>query len=269
VSALTRLPSNVSWVRSDGRPFTISAIDLGSQNQVLYPPRLDDDGADVVGLRMDTPVATQLPPSDGCNGTNNTVVIGSPDANAPEWLVNSSRVCDSDLYLYCFETDRTSIVSPPLRDSGQLYAFVTNSEYALGNGIGELDTDCQMAATAGGLGMRTFRAFVAPTGMAAQSRFLGSAKSWSRLDGVVVANRDLSELIAPISFDETGALFHVDVAFGANSPTTPGADTINCANWGGSTATTVGQSTRSSAKAFSGASTASCASAHLYSLETP
>jgi len=266
-NAALRLPSTGGWVRSDGQPFTTSVIALGSQNQVLYPPRLDDDGADVVGLRLETAVATQLPPS-GCNGT--TVVIGSPDAGAPEWLDTSSRVCSSDLFLYCFETDRTSsFVPPPLLDPGQLYAFVTNADHALGNGIGELDTDCQMAANGAGLGMRTFRAFVAPTGAAARSRFQGSAKSWSRLDGVVVANRDLSELIAPISTDETGAIIDVDVAFGANSPTTPGTDMTNCMNWSSTAVgTTVGQSTRSSSQAFSGSPVA-CTSAHLYCLEMP
>jgi len=268
-NAAARLPSNVSWVRSDGRPFTTSAIALGSQGQAFYPPRLDDGGADVVGLRMETAVMTQLPPSDGCNGFDNTVVIGSPDAESPEWLDSSGRVCDSDLYLYCFETDRTSMILPPPLDPQQLYAFVTSTEYALGNGIGELDTACQTAATAAGLGTRTFLAFVAPTGAAASSRFQGSAKSWSRLDGVIVADRDLSELAAPISIDENVAHLHVDVAFGASSPTAPGTDLTNCMNWGSTTAgISVGQSTRSSAQAFFG-SPAACTPAHLYCLEVP
>ncbi|HEV7557569.1 MAG TPA: hypothetical protein VGO00_19025 [Kofleriaceae bacterium] len=270
-SAATRLPGSVGWARADGRAFTTSAIALGSQNQVLYPPRLDDDGVDIVGLRLETPVVTELPLSDGCMGTNTTVVIGSADATAPEWLDNGGRVCDSDLFLYCFETDRTSsFIPPPVLDPDQLYAFVTNTDYALGNGIGELDTDCQTAAIGAGLGTRTFRAFVAPTGAAAQSRFQGSAKSWSRLDGVVVADRDLTELIAPISTDETGTQLNADVAFGANSPTTPGTDATNCTSWGGPTTveTSLGHNTRSSAQAFSGSSSA-CTSAHLYCLETP
>ena len=268
--AETRLPSNVGWMRTDGRPFTTSAIALGSQGQVLYPPRLDDDGADVVGLRLETDVVTQLPPTDGCGGTDTTVMIGSPDAGPPEWLVSTSRVCDFDLYLYCFETDRTpSIVPTPVLDPSQLYAFVTNADYALDHGIVELDADCEAAATTAGLGTRTFRAFVTPTGAAARSRFQPSAKSWSRLDGVVVANQDLSELIAPISTDETGTLLHVDVAFGASSPATAGTDLTTCMNWGStSVETSIGLSTRSSAQAFSGSSMA-CTSAHLYCLEMP
>jgi hypothetical protein len=264
-----RLPTTGSWARSDGRLFTTSANNLGSQNEIFYPSRLDDDGADVVGLRMETAVATQLPALDGCTGGNNNILIGSPDGDSVSWHgINVTRTCESALYVYCFETDRIASAPPPVLDPGLLWAFVTNAQYALGNGIDELDTDCRNAAMAAGL-TRNFRAFVAPTGASANSRFKGSTKPWTRLDGVIVANKDLMELIAPIAIDETMMRSHVDVAFGANSPSTPGADPTNCANWGaGGTGTSGGLSTRSSSQAFSG-NPITCSSAHLYCLEIP
>jgi hypothetical protein len=263
-----RLPTIGSWARPDGRVFTTSVNNLGAQNEIFYPSRLDDDRADVVGLRMETAVATRLPASDGCTGGNNNVVIGSADGDTVSWRgITETRTCQTDLYVYCFETDRTASALPPVLDPGLLYAFVTNGVYAINHGIDELDADCRNAATAAGL-TRNFRAFVAPTGASANSRFKGSTKPWTRLDGVIVAQPDLMELVAPIAIDETMARSHGNVAFGANSPSTPGSDATNCMSWGSGMGTSAGLSTRSSDKAFSG-SAITCSSAQLYCLEIP
>jgi len=269
-SAATRLPANVSWARVDGKPFTSSIAALQTEFQVLYPARIDDDGADVPGARNNTAVVTQLPPSDGCTGSHNTVVVGRADGDTPDWYDETAGLtCETALYLYCFETDRRVSTPPPVLDPGVLYAFVTSGANSLAGGIGALDNACQAAADGASLG-RTFRAFVAPSGASASSRFTPSPKPWSRLDGVIVANPDLSGFLAPLSMDEMGMHLHVDVAFGANSPTTPGSDANNCANWTGSGSIAVGKSTRSSAQAFSSpTSTSACTSAFLYCLEVP
>jgi len=265
-----RLPAIGGWARPDGKPFTTSTMDLLTLGRVFYPPRLDDDHADVVSLRMETAMAPQLNASDGCAHSDTLLHVGAADGAAPSWLDDTNAaVCDSDLYLYCFETDRAVTPTPPVLDPSRLYAFVTNTSYSLQDGVGALDMHCRDAATAAGLGMRTFQAFVAPTGQTAASRFKGSTKTWSRLDGVVVANPDLRELLAPISIDETRGNLQASVAFGANSPTDIGVDATNCLDWGaGNVGMSAGRSTRSNAQAFSG-SAITCTSAHLYCLEMP
>jgi hypothetical protein len=269
-SASARLPASVGWSRVDGQPFTTSANALGSQAQVFYPPRIDDDRADVPGQRMDTAVVTQLPLADGCStGISNTVVAGRADGDDPDWYsAVPGRTCDGPLYLYCFETDRRVSEAPPVLDPTQLYAFVTAQTYSLRAGIGQLDMDCQSAADGVMLG-RKFAAFVAPSGMAASSRFVSTTRSWSRLDGVIVARPDLSAFFAPLSITEENLHIHIDVAFGASSPSDPGNDANNCMNWGSASAGIIaGRSTRSDGKAFSG-SQITCTSAHLYCLEIP
>jgi hypothetical protein len=268
-SAAARLPSNIGWVRPDGKPFASSVQAVLSQNTVYYPPRLDDTGADVVGARVDTPVATQLPMADGCTGTAN-VVVGSPDGDALSWLGNTDqRACSTSFYLYCFETDRAVAIVPPTRNPSLAWAFVTAGMYAIQNGVGELDTDCQKAANAAGLGPRTFHAFVAPTGASASSRFTPSTRAWARLDGVVIAEPGLTAFTAPLAVDELEDHINLPVGFGANSPTSDGGDTANCQNWsGGGDNPATGVSTRSNATAFVG-SPGTCAATYLYCLETP
>jgi len=268
-SAAARLPSSVSWARIDGRPFTTSLIALQAQGQVFYPPRLDDDRQDVPAQRMDTFVVTGLPMADGCMGGDNTVVSGSADGDDPDWYFSQSGLtCASELYVYCFETDRTVSVPTPTRDPSKLYAFVTGAFYTIQGGVDQLDADCQASADGASLGRR-FHALVAPTGATPRSRFMGSMKPWSRLDGVIVANPDLADFIAPLSVNEYGLHTHVDVAFGANSTMGQGVDATNCLNWASSVGgTSAGRSTRSSSKAFSGFGI-TCASAHLYCLEIP
>src|SRR5262249_48020214 len=153
--AAARLPTTGGWARPDGLPFTSSANALNTVAEAWYPPRLDDDGADVTEARLATPVMTQLVPSDKCL-SDGSGALGRGGGDAPPLLDDGAGECLISNFLYCFETDRTpSTVLAPQLGADQLYAFVTNNAYAVVDGIDALDNDCQMAADAAQI-KRTF-----------------------------------------------------------------------------------------------------------------
>ena len=195
-----RTTGSPGWVRPDHKPFTRSLTDLLA-GTIYFPPRIDDNGADVVAVNLQTAVATELPdPMMGCDSGGAAVVrIGFATGDEPTWRSFDIRSCGSDLWLYCFEVDLSTAVDPPVFDSGLSLGFVTASMYPIAAGISALDDDCQAEGDAAGYSSRQFRAVVATSTANARSRFAGATKPWTRFDGVVFAPMSLGKFDAPLS----------------------------------------------------------------------
>jgi hypothetical protein len=256
------------WARSDGRPFTTSLDDL-KMGHVYYPLRLDDNRADVVAVNLQTAVVTELPGA-GCDAAGiQTVRIGLAPGNEPAWRSFDTRNCDVDLWLYCFEVDRSIAVAPPVLDPGLAIGFETGLEHAIDAGLAALDSACQSEADAANLSPRTFLALVATSTGTARSRFSTATRPWTRLDGVVFAPASLGKFDAPLSIvpGSPPAHFPSTVAVGAPDLLTQALNN-NCNDWKPSTlAATSGFSGMSDGLAFNLGGTDCSTTARLYCLE--
>jgi hypothetical protein len=270
--AASRIAPVPGWGRPDGKPFATSLGDV-MNDHIYYPPRIDDSFADAPLVHLQTPVATGLPvpPNASCDTIGNVIMFGAPDGDMTSWR-NTGDVypCTDAFYLYCFETDRTTPVAAPQLDPSLLYAFVTSSSYDLSIGLGGLDLACQNEGS--GLGSRVFQAFVATTLGSARDRFQPSTKSWSRLDGVVIASPSLERFEAPLSTTAAGASLAVRPAIGAPNANSVAKNT-NCSDWTQDAAgmnVLLGDSTRSDSQAFAGTLGDTCNNPqYLYCLESP
>jgi len=268
-----RTTGTPGWVRPDHKPFTRSLADLLA-GTIYFPPRIDDNGADVVSVNLQTTVATELPdPMVGCDVGGGIVRIGFPTGDEPTWRSFDVRSCGSDVWLYCFEVDLATAVDPPVFDSSLSIGFVTESMYPIAAGIPALDGDCQAEGDAAGYASRRFLALVATSTANARSRFADATKPWTRFDGVVFASMSLGKFDAPLSFTpptpstmpshlvSLAAVGANDIAATANS---------NCMDWGSQAlSASAGDTTLSDNLGFQRSSIDCNASGHLYCLEAP
>ena len=86
MDAAMRLAAQVSadagWARPDGQTFVRSLDDLMA-GTTYYPPRIDDNGADVINLHGAPRVLTALPaPPNDCVDAS-SVTTGAPDGEPP------------------------------------------------------------------------------------------------------------------------------------------------------------------------------------------
>jgi len=259
------------WVRSDGRPFARSLATLMA-GEVFYPLRLDDNKADVTTVNLQTAVVTELPdPTAGCDSGGAVAVrIGLAPGDEPSWRSFDIRNCNTDVWLYCFEVDRSMAVAAPMLDPGLPIGFETTNGHAIDGGMLAVDQACQDEADAAGLSPRMFRALVAPSGGTARSRFPGATKPWTRLDGVVFAPASLGKFDAPLSITPGNPPLHLpsEVAFGAADLTTNARD--NCNGWTSSTIpASSGFSAMSDDLGFDFGASDCSTLARLYCLEVP
>jgi hypothetical protein len=259
------------WVRPDGKPFARSLAKL-TAGEIFYPLRLDDNKADVVNVNLQTAVVTELPdPTAGCDSGGAVAVrIGLAPGDEPSWRSFDIRNCNTDVWLYCFEVDRSIAVAAPVPDPTLPIGFETANGHAIDGGLMALDQACQDEADAANLAPRKFRALVAQSTANARSRFSGATKPWTRLDGVEFAPASLGKFGAPLSIVPGNPPRHVPstVAFGAADPTTNVLQ--NCNDWTGATIpASSGFSAMSDSLGFDfGASDCSSAT-RLYCLEVP
>lgn len=253
------------WVRTDGRPFARTPNEIAA-GKIFYPPRLDENGTDLVNLGLNSRVATGTDSdlsqaADNCvNFTGPGMIrVGAFDAVWPFWTAMESLDCTEVTHLYCFGVDRAFDL-PTVAPAGKL-AFVTTMAYSP-TSLADADGVC---TTEGGGGL--YRALIAPTDATARSR-VTSTGPYYRPDGMIVSV-DLTTFIAPISQTRAGVYQQKSVWFGAPDSTTNGNQSLNCGNWtGAGTSPHLGDSSRTDDSMFSTGGMNSCGSAHrVYCIE--
>jgi hypothetical protein len=282
-SAFSRLDGARGWIRTDGRPVADTVQEM-IQARVLYPPRIDEFGKDVVGDGfVATGTGSDGQPEPGQTGND----WGPAPASAPwlchggdaaagskGWFSNGHKGCELTFRLYCFETSRRSVIALPA-PTGKRIAFVSNAAVNLVNGIADADRACSIQATAAGL-PGSFKGLLATSGAGAASRFNLTGAPWFRPDGVqiVTTPRDIASvnILAPISVTADG-LQRMDnhaVWTGAIAPESIGSAT--CKDWtsrlAGESALT-GTANRSDIDWFNDSFPTPCSAsyAHVYCLQ--
>ena len=245
VAAISRLINYRGWMRPDGLLVFNQASDIAA-GKVLYPPRLNEFGADVApsdavtGTKEDGTKAI-----NNCNDysqTNATVATGSPSAGRGDWTNAGSASCANDTFrLYCFEVDFN--LAPPLPSGFGRIAFLTKVDYnstcSVQTGLACGDSACIAEASAANLpNPGTYKALLASPSVAAASRFTMSvgALPWRRLDGVYVfaqaTDLALGKLTAPIDVSADGAYWGSTVVWsGSPNTNTVGMADGTCNDW--------------------------------------
>ena len=191
--ARDRLMAARGWVRTDGKPFGDRIEDILT-GAVYYPPALDELGNSVDSIDA---VAT----GTRSDGTDDEDCVGYTSSNASDyidigiaidgrfvWEADMTASCASQYRLYCFETDKTAPLVPPVVAGRR--AFVSTQSFTPGGGLAAADALCASDATLGGLS-GTFLALLGTSTASASSRFSLSGTPWYRLDGAQIATTPL------------------------------------------------------------------------------
>lgn len=249
--ARDRLGAASGWQRLDGLPFIASRETMvgSSTAHVLYPPRLDEHGADV------------LPPNDGSDPTGGTTYFatgiglsGEPGENCNDWSSASGSfaagaahsagvnwtsdigaACGISARLLCLGSDFATPFLPLTPPTGATRAvFATSVPIGMsGQGRSVLDARCQEQAEAAGL-TGTYLALLAAPGASALSRFSATGGPWVRMDGVTVVRDPSSFLTTGVpdsalgTFTRDGGATRNGFATGAPNLTTAGTDETTC-----------------------------------------
>ncbi|MCA9533937.1 MAG: hypothetical protein KC593_09665 [Myxococcales bacterium] len=251
--ARDRLGDASGWQRLDGLPFVLSRDTLlGSSAHLYYPPRLDENGVDVVltDTAMDTQAqATYFATGTGPSGTvgNNcndwtsgvsSYTGGLADATGSSWSSTLGGACSIEARLLCLGVDFATPIRAPRPPTGSERAVFAASGVGLTGptGVAALDALCQsQASTAGFTG--TYRALVAVPGASALSRFTAEGGPWLRTDGAVAVSDPSTFLTngvpdtALATFRADGTPVFTSVATGAATLLTPGSDATTCAGY--------------------------------------
>lgn len=252
--ARDRLGEASGWQRLDGLPFIASRESMlgNATARVLYPPRLDEQGVDVLPP-ADAPspssrplyfaTGIQLTGQAGGNCADWTTtaasfVGGTADSANVNWTGSQGGACTISTRLLCLGNDFATPITPPAAPTGATRAVFTTSvpEPLRGAGLAALDGHCQSEANTVGL-TGTYLALLATPGASALSRFTDVGGPWVRMDGVVVIRDPASFLDsgAPDSglgtYRSNGATTQGGYATGAPSLTAPGTNETTCAGY--------------------------------------
>lgn len=251
VDAISRLAGGRGWVRMDGRPFADTPADIAA-GRILYPPRLDELGAEVVPSpsaisamtgTLDNGMRDATSTCSDWTATSGFVRTGLTEGGTLWWSSGGSGGCADAKRLYCFGIDRTNAIAT-LAITGRL-AFLSSSYFDPGSGLAAADAICATDAAARALA-GTYKALLATDGASAASRFATTGATWVRTDGVqlVAAAADLpvEPMMAPLDVGPGGARPSPgQVWIGAADFGTPGTAATTCNGWstssGGSTGT--------------------------------
>jgi hypothetical protein len=204
--AKDRLGTGSGWVRTDGKPFARSRIDLLA-GHILYPLRLDERGRDIVDAQERAGVFTATAP-DGtgtfgdCQGWTNgscgsdcvfPADSGSPGGGTVRWTQGlTGGSCASAFHLYCLGTG-ASVPPPALPAPTAQQAKLWLSSVPYQPGMGNVDDLCRNDARAFGFDEPSAHAIHAGPGSSPAIWLLVSPGNlpptyFVRPDGVVVAD---------------------------------------------------------------------------------
>ena len=237
-NARDRVAAASGWVRVDGKPFIDRIEDALLLDEVYYPLRIDENGADLLEgaplsihwVATGSNEAGMLDVENNCKGFTGTgaIRLGYPDAAGNTWMAGTLLNCTQAtmVHLYCLGVDREARIAAPKATGPRI--FVTATELTGDATLAGLDMRCTDDATRAGL----TGDFHAVTASAASSAFVhagGTGKTWVRIDGVEVTS-DLVSFQAPISVRADGKYrASGKVWTGAMDPATLGTST--CLDW--------------------------------------
>lgn len=256
VDAKDRLASARGWVRVDGRPVVDTVADLVS-GKMYYPIRISETGQDIDALGLDYVITATRetgvydPNGSACGdwtSATGSAVGGRARGATRNFTYGFSSTCTGSYRLYCFGVDRSVAVSAPALGARRR-AFLAPS-WIPGGGLASADVQCQGEADSAGLG-GAWAALLATTTATAASRFDLTGPTWTRLDGVAVAETPsafaIGQLQAPINLTADRRYVETIVWTGSPSPNLKGSAT--CVGWTSNQASDVGDHGYSSSSA--------------------
>lgn len=220
------LPDGGPWVRTDGKPFARSLVDLANSSRLLYPATRGESGQVVTGWIWDATresgvlLKSGITPIDCLEWTSANVGDfggeGVTGNGTGWWSYFNTTNCSDVSHLLCFEPGTGGALAP-FEQPGAL-AFVTSFDN-VGNlhdwpqsggasGLAAGDAICANLATAAGLPFPgLFRAWLSTAAVAAKDR-LTIDGPWKRRDGVEIAatKAQLTSALTPGDYALTAPL---------------------------------------------------------------
>lgn len=248
-SAKARLGTARGWLRLDGKPFVDSVADLAA-GKTLYPPRIDELGADhspfvsvtrvLTGTFSDGTYSDVLGNCSDYQSASGVTACGYAATGTIQWTEDGHSIgcdCTQSMHLYCFGIDHDKAVAAEFSPTAPI-AFVSSAYWTPGAGIADADAVCQDAATAASL-PGTYKALLPTTTASAASRFSSTGEAWRRVDGVQLAVSRAEfmagHLLAPLDATANGGQTDADVWTGVTGagavPNSLGTTGKTCQDW--------------------------------------
>ena len=192
VSMLALIENERGWVLVDGSPVAARPSDFFT-SAIIGPIARDEYGRDVRPTlpRFWTGTEADGRSSAACRDWTSAsaaemAFVGAPQVGG-QYAINAALVsCDSPSRLLCLELGRTRQVS--IAQSSGRFAFVSERSWQPNaNGIDSADAACNTEAMMASL-PGTYKALLAPTGIAPASRFDVTGPPWIRIDGALLAD---------------------------------------------------------------------------------
>jgi len=260
-NASSRLGTARGFLRVDGQPFSDTLQATAGQDlvegRVFYPVALDPFGVALPKADFawtGTAATGDLGAGTACANwasamAADTAITGAPLAGSVAWTSRAPApdTCDKQGHLICFRKDKNVAVTPVARPMPSRIAFVTSAPFTMGaGGIMDADALCTTEKTAASL-TGTFKAYLATSAAAAQSRFslLAVKGGWYRVDGTPIftdpavlqnfTGRPITGLTqhADGTYVTDDPAAHVDVWTGMNTaPNAPSTSpAFSCTDW--------------------------------------
>jgi len=289
-SAPTRFVNVRGWIRVDGKPFGDVTTDFGGKGDgsytgypknLYYPPRLDENGNDLVA-DADTKVAAgQLDTGEtnsNCTDWTSTAGIayaGNLTEGVGRWAGDFDSVsCSASARIYCFENVYNASVTVPAPTFHM--AFITVGTYTPSTLLAA-DTLCQNEAKAASVSTwNLFKALVSTSSQSAFARLgtLGPGP-FQRPDGVEIAATaaDLGPGMVTAPIDVTITKAYVEGAgVWTGGGATPNAVAMTaqdaCGNWAATSGNGVSGSASTTKPKFYNSNTSACTMAQrLYCVQ--
>ena len=272
------------WQRPDGRPFSDSLDDLTSQGKIFFPPRLDENGSDVVGGEPNlVPVATGTQ-AVGTSSMSTAMDWTSSTASYSPGHSAGTTGCWTDCqvgepvsgaaHLYCLGVDFANALLPSTAVGR--HAFVSKTPFSPPTPLSDADMICNEEAKGAGLS-GDYLALLSTTSQAAAERFDLKGPTWVRLDGIPWLDRAdaLAEgqIVTTLNVDSTK--LYQDSWFVWSGSGNPGTRTVtpsdqSCNDWtSGASKGQVGRVELSNVRFFNQTTSHPCgdSNAHVYCLE--
>ncbi len=244
--ARDRLGSASGWIRTDGRPFSLSRGDLLS-GQIIHPLNLDENGAiRTVNIATNTKedgtrrdgVSNSTGACEDWTGDSDVHEYGRSSETNRRWTQFDEGSCADDANLYCLGITYSNDIQLP-EANGARRAWLSSGTLSGNVGIDVMDDLCSSEGKS--LGVDSAVAFVATSTESAVDRLDLSGPTWVRSDNAILwlESMDIKTKspMAAINISNQGELLRgpSDSSFftwtGAQTPSTLAAPEENCQDW--------------------------------------
>lgn len=188
VDAKSRLGTARGFQRLDGKPISDTVADLADTHRLWNSVGFDENGTMFTSYEVTWTGSTVNDVVDAytCQGWTSEDAgdygrFGEANAGPLDWMQSNPQSCNNTGRIYCFQTDKTTAIDPPVPTAGKRI-YITKAHFLPGGGIGAANDMCDAEKPNG---VTTVKALLATKETPASS-LVDAATKYVRPDGVLV-----------------------------------------------------------------------------------